>query len=65
MSQILKPPEGSWTTHYSELGTGLKVRHPGRTNPFSMKKRKGLAHAFMMHKTPKAHRSPARRAKTR
>jgi hypothetical protein len=49
----------------SELGTGLKVRHPGRTNPFSMKKRKGLAHAFMMHKTPKAHRSPARRAKTR
>jgi hypothetical protein len=49
----------------SELGTGLKVRHPGRTNPFSMKKRRGLAHAFMVQKTPRTHRSTAKRARTR
>lgn len=46
----------------SELGSVLKVRHPGRSDPYSMKKQKGLAQQYQLHGKRALHRT-AKRAK--
>ncbi len=44
----------------SELAPTLKVRHVGRTDPFSMKARKGLKQQFTIHGRVGIHRSRKR-----
>jgi hypothetical protein len=49
----------------SELAPTLKVRHVGRTDPWSMKARKGLKQQFTIHGKVPLHRSRKRPKRSR
>jgi hypothetical protein len=49
----------------SELAPTLKVRHVGRTDPWSMKARKGLKQQFMIHGKVGLHRTRKRPKRSR
>jgi hypothetical protein len=42
----------------SETATTMKVRHPGRSDPFGLKARKGLRHAYILTGKRPLHRHP-------
>lgn len=49
----------------SEVAPTLKVRHVGRTDPWSMKARKGLKQQFILHGKAGVHRTPKRAKRSR
>ena len=49
----------------SELAPTLKVRHVGRTDPYSMKARKGLKQQFTIHGKVPLHRTRKRPKRSR
>jgi hypothetical protein len=49
----------------SELAPTLKVRHVGRTDPWSMKARKGLKQQFTIHGKVPLHRTRKRPKRSR
>jgi hypothetical protein len=53
------------TDNISELAPTLKVRHVGRTDPWSMKARKGLKQQFTIHGKVPLHRTRKRPKRSR
>jgi hypothetical protein len=49
----------------SELAPTLKVRHVGRTDPWSMKARRGLKQQYTIHGKVPTHRSRKRPKRSR
>lgn len=49
----------------SEVAPTLKVRHVGRTDPWSMRAGKGLKQQFILHGKASVHRTPKRAKRSR